>query len=391
MTPDRHTRWMLLLGLMVLSLASLRSIPFMQFGADFRNIYAFEQCARDVSPYALTGSDCGDPWNRNFVYPPLLFQAFRWARWLSLEAALRTWAVVQFVLFAGVLACWVHLQRPRREFRVEAVLFSGLLLFEYPLSFLIERGGSDAWAVLLATLGAWFLRREQALLAGAAFGVATAYKIYPGIAALVLGLALFCAAPDKRPRLSASWFGFALGVALSFAAACLLSFRDSELYFTQVLPKISHNASGACEYSHSLVGSAGDYPNLGRLLFAGVAATWIYAGARALKRGDALAAVAGALAISTYLQGTSWDYNLVTTYPLLVLLFVRGQRHGRWRALWVGLVAVIGERAFYTKLAQPDSLVLLHLALEVLFLILAALELAGRDRWLRFARAAESV
>ncbi|MGC4093843.1 MAG: glycosyltransferase 87 family protein [Polyangiaceae bacterium] len=379
MQLDRQTRWTLLLGFMVLSLASLRSLPVMPFGADFRNIAAYHQCARDVSPYLISGPDCGDPWGRGFLYPPLLFEVFRWTRWFALEKAIAIWASFQFGLLALLFGFWVKLEHPRREGRLEIAIFTGLLLFEYPLIFLIERGGSDVWALLLAMAGAVLLQRERALAAGVAFGVAAAYKLYPGVAGAVLALGLFFAAPSKRPRRDAPWLRFTGGVGLGLLGVSLVLFRETRVFVTRVMPALSQSSTPPCEYNHSLVGAAGDYPNLGRLLFLGLAAVWVYAAARALSRRDYLAAVAGAFAISTYLQGTSWDYNLVTVYPLLLLCFLRGRAAGRWGVLWVGLIGFVGERAFYVTSAHPDSWVLVHLAIQIWFLVSAALEVAHSE------------
>ena len=74
----------------------------------------------------------------------------------------------------------------------------------------------------------------------------------------------------------------------------------------------------------------------------------MWGGARAIARGDMALALAGALAVSTYLQATSNDYNLITTYPLLLLLFLRAQRTNRWTLLVLGLFAIAGDRQLFT-------------------------------------------
>ena len=73
--------------------------------------------------------------------------------------------------------------------------------------------------------------------------------------------------------------------------------------------------------------------------------------------------------ISTYFAGTSWDYNLVTTYPLLVVLFTRAMGGGGAIAgvlLVVGLVGIVGHRAVF---AGNAALLRLHVALQWAFLL----------------------
>ena len=76
-------------------------------------------------------------------------------------------------------------------------------------------------------------------------------------------------------------------------------------------------------------------------------APWVWGMGRAVARGELAMAFAGALAVSTYVQGTSFDYNLITTYPLLLLLFLEARRTDRWGLLVFGLFAIIGDRRLF--------------------------------------------
>jgi hypothetical protein len=105
----------------------------------------------------------------------------------------------------------------------------------------------------------------------------------------------------------------------------------------------------------------------------------MWAGARAIARGTSAMALAGSLAVSTYLQRTSLDYNLVTTFPLLLLLFLRAQRTNRWVLLAFGLAAIAGDRRLFK---MHDAVILtpqLHLTLQLAFLVVAALVAARPD------------
>lgn len=74
---------------------------------------------------------------------------------------------------------------------------------------------------------------------------------------------------------------------------------------------------------------------------------------------------------------TSNDYNLITTFPLLLLLFMKAQQTNRWTLLALGLFAIAGDRRLFTI---PNANVLtpqLHFAQQLAFLVVAAL-VAGR-------------
>jgi hypothetical protein len=108
-------------------------------------------------------------------------------------------------------------------------------------------------------------------------------------------------------------------------------------------------------------------------------ALWAWASACAIARGEEWWALAGALAVSTYNQRTSWDYNLITVYPLLLLLFLRARRTNRWALLAFGVFTIAGDRRLFTF---PDARLFtpkLQLALELAFLAVTALVVAGGD------------
>jgi hypothetical protein len=83
--------------------------------------------------------------------------------------------------------------------------------------------------------------------------------------------------------------------------------------------------------------------------------SWLVGAALVVARDPALV-FAGALAISTSFANTSWDYNLITTFPLLVVQYQRAAER-RWvpladGLLLVGLVAVAGNRLLFSL--SPD-------------------------------------
>jgi hypothetical protein len=90
-------------------------------------------------------------------------------------------------------------------------------------------------------------------------------------------------------------------------------------------------------------------------------------------------AFAGALAVSTYVPRTSFDYNLISTYPLLLLLFLRAQRTNRWALLVFGVFAICGDRRLFDHphgtLMSPE----VHLAIELAFLVVTAVVVARSE------------
>ena len=147
-----------------------------------------------------------------------------------------------------------------------------------------------------------------------------------------------------------------------------------------VLPKYADLVTPTREWSHSIPTFVGNYHgHFGLLVGACLVAGWVWAGARALGRGDAATALAGSLAVSTYIPRTSYDYNLISVYPLLLLLFLRAQRTNRWALLAFGVFTIAGDRRLYTlpgaKILTPP----LHLTLQLAFLVLAAVITARPD------------
>lgn len=384
---QRRAKFLLLVGLMVASMASLSTIPFMlPWGADLQNVYAYVRCAHGTSPYLIDGARCGDLWGRPFYYPPFLFHFFFWMRRLTFPATMHIWAVFLYVGTAAVFFLWTC-RIVRAPFadgdrnRHEVPVFCALLLFQYPFVFALERGNTDTVAILFYTLASfWFVRRRLGL-AGAAAGLAAGFRLYPALAVMVVTAALLLSARSKnRPFGRWGWLRFASGAAGVFGVTLLLFPRESLTYLRNVLPEFAKSLTFACQFSHSVPTYVGaEYPGFAVLIAVALLGLWAWAGARAIARGDDWWALAGALAVSTYNQRTSWDYNLITTYPLLLLLLLRARRTDRWALLAFGVFAIAGDRRLF---AMPNASILtpqLQLALELAFLALTALVVAGDE------------
>jgi hypothetical protein len=385
---DRRAKFLLLVGFLVASMAALPSLPFMlPWGADMQNVYAYVRCAaHGKSAYLIDGGQCGDLWGRSFYYPPFLLHFFFWMRHLKFEAAMHIWTVCLYVAWAALFYLWVcriagELFAKGEGDCFQVPVFCVLLLFQYPFVFALERGNTDTPAILFYTLASfWFVRRRLGL-AGAAAGLAAGFRLYPAMPVMVLTLSLLLAARAQDRSVDRwGWLRFASAALGVFVATLLVFAKDSLIYLRDVLPGFAKTFTFACEFSHSVptyVG--GEYPGFAVIISIALLGLWAWAGARAIARGEDWWALAGALAVSTYNQRTSWDYNLITIYPLLVLLLLRARRTNRWALLAFGIFTIAGDRRLFTFPNAHFLTAQLQLALELSFLTVTALVVAGGD------------
>lgn len=380
--PQPRLELQLVLLLLVLSVPSARHIPFVQpWGYDLFNLWLFQRCeAVTDSAYALTGAECGDPGGRRLLYPPLLYHSFAWLRLVTQATAVRVWAGFQLVALLGCLLVWVRyvVQNTNAKVRLDwpLVTFGLLLGLQYPTLFALERGQSDIGALLFYTAAAVAFVRQQYAIAGVFAGLAMAYKLYPLFASVVLTGGLFAGwLASGRPRTKLGFLKFGAAACVAFVAVQLAFFRDSKLFFFEVLPAFSSIILAAMPNNHSLQSLIPGFPGVGWLLGFGLLGAWAVATWRCVQRAEPALALAGALAVSTYFQGTSWDYNLITTFPLLILLFLRARTSDRWAVLALGVVALLVDRHLF---ADPGLFLVpsVHIALQAAFLLLAALEAA---------------
>jgi hypothetical protein len=386
-TLDRRAKFLLLVGFLIASLAALPIIPFMlPWGADLQNVHAYVRCAHAKSAYLIDGVQCGDLWGRPFYYPPFLLHFFFWMRRLTLERSMHVWTICLYLAFGAIFYLWAR-QIVRQPFvkgegdRHEIPIFCALLLFQYPFVFAVERGNTDTVAIVFYTLAAfWFVRRRLGL-AGAIAGIAAGFRLYPAIAVMVVTLALLLAVRSKDRRIGHwDWLRFGGAAAGAFGATLLAFPSESLIYLRKVLPAFARTFTFSCEFSHSVPTYVGaEYPAFAILIAIALLGLWAWASARAMARGEDWWALAGALAVSTYNQRTSWDYNLITVYPLLVLLLLRARQTNRWALLAFGVFTIAGDRRLFSS---PDAHLLtpqLQLALELAFLAITALVVAAGD------------
>jgi uncharacterized membrane protein len=340
------------------------ALPFGPFwGLDLHNLWLFHHCSVRNAPYAdpKGGVICHDVEQRIMKYPPLLYWSFVWLRAFPFGTAIRLWAVFTIVATLGSLLLWTS--------GWTAAAAAVLLLAHYPFLFTLERGNSDVLIVLLWTgaMVAW--RRQRFTLSGVAAGLAIAAKVYPMFAVGIVFLAATRA--NERVR-------FAAGCLAGVGAALFLFFQDS-LQYVAILRSFASEHPARLVFGHGLPTYFAPVFAAALMTLLGLAA---WAAARHSFSGeDVPLAFAFALIIATFFTRTSYDYNLITAYPLVVVLVARLARTASWplfAAVAALTLSVAGDR--YPFRYSPTLLVLLEvLAIALAGFAVLRMSIAGRN------------
>lgn len=329
--------------LLLLSIQGYVTIPFWSYwGLDLQNLWQFHHCelARN-SPYLVPGASCGDPLSRDMIYPPLLYWLFAWLRLVSFQQARWIWAAFTIGLSTAAACAWV----PKPERGWNFWLFWLLLLAQVPMLFALERGNNDAvtlasWslAFLVAQNGGW-------ARAGALASISSLLKIYPAIPSALIGIGLL-------RRRSTAFFRYVSAAMIAAGLGIILLLPQSETYFFKILPAWAQTTQPAQVTSHALESVLHSPFQIAviQLALVGIWATaaWKHAEARPEW------IFAGTFAISTYFSNVSNDYNLLSAYPLLLILFreslLRKTPTGTAKPfllLFFGLFSIVGNRYLF--------------------------------------------
>jgi len=373
--PIRRT-W-IVAGIFVLLLFSLRGFqltPFYSFwGFDLYNLHIFHNCAAKNSPYGITGQACGEVFNRPIVYPPLLYWSFAWVRGLSLQTAFLIWAAfIALCLVVTGATTWVRLSLPATASTVLGCAFVVMLVPQFPSFFQIERGNSDILVLVFWSASFLAFSKRYYFIAGVLAGLSAMYKLYPIISCLLVAMVVF----THNRKI---FIRFSCGGALALLLALLFFPFQSYQYFTVALPEFNSSHGFVSIHSHSLPGLF-----KGNRLYSGICtafifSVWLFTAATS-RRLDIKLLFAGALAMSTYYAVVSYDYNLITTYPLLIVLFCIVLKESSanqlsleglvaFCVLLLGLIVIIGDRRMFIGHAE------LRVWLQVLWLVLTPLSL----------------
>lgn len=302
-----------------------------------------------------------------------MYFAFCWLDKVSFPFATGVWAAA---ILAGVLLSSLTWGRSAQLTNTDAKLtlsFVILLGLQFPTLFAMERGNCDVVALVAWTGAAYFWFARRPTFSGLFAGLAVAFKIYPVFACLVVGGGL--AARSRRYlRSRRHLWHFALGSALAMTATTMLLLAQLHAYIAEELPTFAAQVPEPFRYAHTLRQIDLSRPWIVPVLGISMLAGWIAVAARRLEK-DPVLVFAGGLAISTFFANTSYDYNLITTYPLLVTLFLRAlQRSGLrgwfvWGLLMLGLYVMLGNHGSLKWPARPAGF---HVVLQWAWLLAVA-------------------
>jgi hypothetical protein len=372
--------------LLLVSTVNYKSVPYWSFwGLDFYGIYTYQHCAAgtDIAnhPYRGNAVLCGEYTGREYNHPPLAFVPMTWTRLFDFATAIRIWATTIAVVLVAVVFLWV----PREQRRWPVWLLAALLLPQLPSLFAMERGNDDILVVITWSFAAWFFAKRKDFLAGFAMGAAALAKVYPAFSAcaVLAGAFLGCFRPQfdgpRFARMLRLVAGFVVGTVFFF----VILWQDSVAFFFHMLPGMVSTMGAFIDgASHSVPSVFGANNTNPTMISLGLLVLWALADSAILFR-DPLLAFAGSLAFSTYFAGISYDYNLITVYPLFYVLAGRvfSRRDGvlgiESKALFFGLFAMVGPRGLFIN--SWIHATLFSVLIQVVFLAWLAYELARKD------------
>lgn len=351
-----YIAWISVILIFIFSISSYKLIPFGEpDGLDFHNIYAYSTCDKELSEkfdnniYLAGGQDCHDAMGREFVYPPLLFFAAKWVgSFDTFEAARLAWRIL---IILGTLISLFIWAGSVKNF-ILTLPFTLLLYFQFPMLFALERGNNDILVLLTWTFAYYFFSRKSYFISGAFAALCVLMKVYPLFAFMIIfgGITLSFVREKfllghnvSRKCLN----NFSIGSILA-GFFVIIIFKD--LWYSWYL-RVSHfsDFEMVVSYLNHSVQYFLEAKIFGKVIFLFMMGVWtlhfIYS-----RKDRRSFTFAGALASTTYYSAVSYDYNLITVYPLIILSILSLLKKFEWKYYWVllgVLVGVIGHRGMF--------------------------------------------
>lgn len=320
-SEKQKTKWigLAILGLiLIFSIPSYKLIPFgTPDGLDFHNIYSYSKCTETINLkfenniYHAHGADCKDAMNRPFVYPPLLYYSTLWvSHFDTFESARLAWRL--FIVLGLLWSIYIWLGTINNFLRV--LPFTLLLFFQFPMIFALERGNNDILVILTWTFSYYFFKKGRDTISGLFAVMSVLMKVYPLFAIIIPILGFVVSREYLRLK------KYLIGV-LTGGIVIYISFNWLWYSFFQIIKEFSGHRMVFGVINHS-VQYLSSNKLVNTLTFVTILATWVYR--YRFDRRQSAVTLSGALAISTFYSATSFDYNLITTYPLILIL-ISGQ------------------------------------------------------------------
>lgn len=318
-SEKQKTKWFSLTTLvliLILSIPAYKLIPFgTPDGLDFHNIYSYSKCSDLIASkfenniYHAHGDDCKDAMARPFVYPPLLYYSTKWVGIFdTFEYARIAWRI--FIIVGLLWSIYIWLGTYKRFFI--ALPFTILLCFQFPMIFALERGNNDILVILTWTLTYYFYKKENFKTSGF-FAITTVLmKIYPLFALLIPSLGMFITRQYDKFK------NFILGIIIGGVVIFSMFYWLWYSFFLKI-KEFAGSRMVLSAFNHSIQ-YLSNIKILNMTLCLLLLVLWIYR--YRYKKDENDINIAGALAISTFYSATSFDYNLITAYPLILILIV---------------------------------------------------------------------
>jgi hypothetical protein len=373
-----YAAWIAVVLIFVISIPSYKLIPFgTPDGLDFHNIYAYSTCDKELEEkydnniYLAGGQDCHDAMGREFVYPPLLFQSAKWVGLFStFESARLAWR--SLIILGTLVSIFVWMGKLSSFIKV--LPFTVLLFLQFPMIFALERGNNDILVLLTWTLSYFLFSKKRFFFSGMAAAACVLMKVYPLFAFSIIlgGLSLEFlrekyligeSGSEKKVK------HFTVGAIVS-GAIIIICFKD--LWYSWYL-RVSHfsDFQMIVSYLNHSVQYFSSSKIVGKLIFLTMMIIWVLHFIYTQKN-KKVVSFAGALAVTTYYSAVSYDYNLITVYPLILLSILHLYKNFEWKRYMVliGLLAgVILHRGWFDW--GGDFGFKFHMFLQVLFISLS--------------------
>ena len=357
--------------IILISLFDYKVIPFYsRLGLDFSNHHGFHHCKETPeSIYKKKAVDCLDFEHRPYVYPPLMFPLFSWTKlFKNFNDAYYVFLFLSFISYLIIIYVWSNK-------KALAVLYGIGLFFTFPNLFLLERGNTDLFITLFWSLSYWFYLRNNQWLSGFFIVIALFSKLYPVFALFILAVYLLRELKSHKHLI----YSILLFSVLVFAIDLKLWFE----YLTEVLPSWSKATTGVYNLAHSFKSIKAPF---GSLFYLSALVVWSLSAWKTAKHNVHWVFASG-LALSTFNNGVSFDYNLVTVFPLLIIGFREINNRKGWLspiALLVFAALCLGFRYPFMSFDQFPLVRLWILAICLVLIPLQYFDLTFEVKRLRF-------
>lgn len=290
--------------------------------ADLRLITSASDCLQN-STWSMNSVSC-DPWGRPFNYPSLWVHIFSFMHIDQSQTQLL--GIIEIFLLVASFAYWFW--RVSTFFTIPLIvnlLFVYLVfVFSPPILLLVERGNVDILIFSGITIAAEFLRRKASMFSGFLLVVLGTLKIYPFAGILIPVLAV-----SSKLKRSLIILSSAMGVLLISGEIRLISDRsitswNSISYGLNIIPLILAQKLHIIlsRESTALIGI------VSMICVAFIVWKLFRHGIQTIAKKVATSGdfnfsfqVFALINLLSYLVGTSYDYRLVISMPLFMILF----------------------------------------------------------------------